>query len=117
MKKIIISTIAVSALLFTVTSCKTDFDNDVKDIQVSKGSADFTKYVALGNSLTSGFRDGALYIDGQNESYPSMIAQQMKLVGGGDFKQPLMADNNGGLILATSSTSTLQIANTKLYIK
>ena len=78
MKKIIISTIAVSALLFTVTSCKTDFDTDVKDIQVSKGSADFTRYVALGNSLTSGYRDGALYIDGQNESYPSMIAQQMK---------------------------------------
>ncbi|MDG4651699.1 G-D-S-L family lipolytic protein [Chryseobacterium arthrosphaerae] len=117
MKKIIISTIAVSALLFTVTSCKTDFDTDVKDIQVSKGSADFTRYVALGNSLTSGYRDGALYIDGQNESYPSMIAQQMKLVGGGEFKQPLMADNNGGLILATSPTSTLQIANTKLYIK
>lgn len=81
MKKIIISTIAVSALLFTVTSCKTDFDTDVKDIQVSKGSADFTRYVALGNSLTSGYRDGALYIDGQNESYPLMIAQQMKLVG------------------------------------
>jgi hypothetical protein len=46
--------------------------------------------------ITSGYRDGALYIDGQNESYPSMIAQQMKLAGGGDFKQPLMADNNGG---------------------
>ncbi|MCJ7934173.1 MAG: G-D-S-L family lipolytic protein [Chryseobacterium sp.] len=116
MKKIIISTIAVSALLFTATSCKNDFDTDVKDIPVTKGSADFTRYVALGNSLTSGYRDGALYIDGQNESYPSMIAQQMKLVGGGDFKQPLMADNNGGLLLATSPTTTMQIANTKLYI-
>ncbi|WP_160137197.1 G-D-S-L family lipolytic protein [Chryseobacterium sp. c4a] len=117
MKKIIISTIAVSALLFMVTSCKTDFDTDVKDIQVSKGSADFSKYVALGNSLTSGYRDGALYIDGQNESYPSMIAQQMKLVGGGEFKQPLMGDNNGGLLLALGATTTVQIQDTKLYIK
>lgn len=117
MKKIIISTIAVSALLFTVTSCKTDFDTDVKDIQVSKGSADFSKYVALGNSLTSGYRDGALYIDGQNESYPSMIAQQMKLVGGGEFKQPLMGDNNGGLLLPLGGSATLQIQDTKLYIK
>lgn len=115
MKKIIISTIAVSALLFTVTSCKTDFDTDVKDIQVSKGSADFSRYVALGNSLTSGYRDGALYIDGQNESYPSMIAQQMKLVGGGEFKQPLMGDNNGGLILLSPAGSK-QIADTKLYV-
>ncbi|MDR2234622.1 MAG: G-D-S-L family lipolytic protein [Chryseobacterium sp.] len=114
MKKIIISTLAVSALLFT-TSCNNDFDTDVKDIQVSNGQADFTRYVALGNSLTSGYRDGALYIDGQNESYPSMIAQQMKLVGGGDFKQPLMADNNGGLLMATP-LGTIQIAYTKLFI-
>ncbi|REC43131.1 SGNH/GDSL hydrolase family protein [Chryseobacterium pennipullorum] len=97
MKKIIISTIAVSALLFTATSCNTDFDTDVKDIPVTKGEADFSKYVALGNSLTSGFRDNALYIDGQNESYPSMIAMQMRLAGGGGFKQPLMNDNLGGI--------------------
>ncbi|KMQ69894.1 G-D-S-L family lipolytic protein [Chryseobacterium sp. FH2] len=114
MKKIIISTIAVSALLFT-TGCEHEFDTDVKDVQVSKGEADFTKYISLGNSLTSGYRDGALYADGQNESYPSMIAQQMKLVGGGEFKQPLMADNNGGLLLATPG-GNVQIADTKLYI-
>lgn len=95
MKKIIISTLAVSALLFT-TSCENDFDTDVKDIQVTKGDADFTKYVALGNSLTSGFRDNALYADGQNESYPLMLATQMKLAGGGDFKQPMMPNNTGG---------------------
>lgn len=97
MKKIIISTIAVSALLFT-TSCENDFDTDVKDIQVTKGEADFSKYVALGNSLTAGYRDGTLYIDGQNESYPSMLAMQMKLVGGGEFKQPMMPNNTGGFI-------------------
>lgn len=95
MKKIILSTLAVSALLFT-TSCETDFDTDVQDIAVTKGEADFSKYVALGNSLTSGYRDGALYLDGQNESYPSMLAMQMKLAGGGDFKQPLMPNNIGG---------------------
>lgn len=79
---------------------------------VSKGDADFTKYVALGNSLTSGYRDNALYIDGQNESYPSMIAKQMQLAGGGAFVQPLMADNNGGLLLGSTV-----IQGTKLYIK
>ncbi|MBK1894590.1 SGNH/GDSL hydrolase family protein [Chryseobacterium paridis] len=95
MKKIIISTIAVSALLFT-TSCENDFDTDVKDIQVTKGDADFSKYISLGNSLTSGYRDGALYSSGQNESYPSMLAMQMKLAGGGAFKQPLMPNDTGG---------------------
>ncbi len=95
MKKIIISTLAVSALFFT-TSCETDFDTDVKDIAVTKGEADFSKFISLGNSLTSGYRDGALYSGGQNESFPSMIAMQMKLAGGGDFKQPLMPNNVGG---------------------
>lgn len=111
MKKIIISTIAVSALFFT-TSCENDFDTDVKDIQVTKGDADFSNYISLGNSLTSGFRDNALYIDGQNESYPSIIAGQMKLAGGGNFVQPLMADNNGGLLLGNTP-----IQGTKLYIQ
>ena len=96
MKKIIISTIAVSALLFTVTSCNTDFDTDVKDIQVTKGDADFTKYISLGNSLTAGYRDGALYSSGQSESYPSMIAGQMQFAGGGAFKQPMMPNDTGG---------------------
>lgn len=96
MKKILISTVALSTLLFTV-SCKRDFDTDVSSVTVTKGDADFTKYVSIGNSLTSGYRDGALYIDGQNESFPSMIAAQMKLAGGGEFKQPLMADNLGGI--------------------
>lgn len=95
MKKIIISTLAVSALFFTI-SCETDFDTDVNDVVVSSGEANFSTYVALGNSLTSGYRDGALYIDGQNESYPSMIAAQMKLAGGGDFVQPMMPNNTGG---------------------
>jgi lysophospholipase L1-like esterase len=111
MKKIIISTFAISALLFT-TSCEDDFDTDVKDIAVTAGEANFSNYVSIGNSLTSGYRDNALYIDGQNESYPNIIAGQMKLAGGGNFVQPLMADNNGGLVLAGNV-----IQATKLYIK
>ena len=95
MKKIVISTLAVAALISTV-SCKTDFETDVNDVVVSAGSANFAKYVALGNSLTSGYRDNALYIDGQVESYPNMLATQMMLAGGGTFKQPLMPNNTGG---------------------
>lgn len=97
MKKIIISTLAVSTLFFT-TSCETDFDTDVQDIVVTKGEADFSKFISLGNSLTSGYRDGALYSGGQNESFPSMMAMQMKLAGGTEFKQPLMPNNVGGFI-------------------
>lgn len=113
MKKILISTLAVSALFFT-TGCNTDFDTDVNDIVVTRGEADFTTYVALGNSLTSGYRDNALYIDGQNESYPNIIAGQMRLAGGGTFTQPLVADNNGGMVLGGSANV---IINPKLVIQ
>lgn len=115
MKKILISSFAISALL--LVSCNTDFEQDVNNITVSNGTADFSKYVALGNSLTSGYRDGALYLDGQNESYPSMIAKSMTRAGGSQtFNQPLMEDNNGGLLLPTPG-GNVQIADTKLYLK
>ncbi len=96
MKKLYISTVA-AALLFTV-SCQNDFENSTEDIVITSGEANFSKYVSLGNSLTSGYRDGALYIDGQNESYPSMLAMQMKMAGGGEFKQPMMPNNTGGFV-------------------
>ncbi len=64
------------------------------------GSADFSKFVAVGNSLTSGFTDGALFRAGQNNSLPNILAQKMALVGGSEnFTQPLMNDNIGGLLL------------------
>ncbi|PZU91666.1 MAG: G-D-S-L family lipolytic protein [Chryseobacterium sp.] len=96
MKKLYISTLAAT-LLFAV-SCQTDFENSTEDVVVTSGEANFSKYVSLGNSLTSGYRDGALYIDGQNQSYPSMLAGQMKLAGGGEFKQPMMPNNTGGFV-------------------
>lgn len=62
----------------------------------SAGSANFSKFVALGNSLTSGYSDNALFIEGQKVSYANILAQQFATVGGGEFKIPFMADNIGG---------------------
>jgi lysophospholipase L1-like esterase len=61
----------------------------------TSGEADFTKYVALGNSLTSGYADGDLYKSGQENSYPAILAGQFEAAGGGEFKQPLMFDEYG----------------------
>jgi len=60
------------------------------------GSANFAKFVSLGNSLTAGYSDNALFIDGQKMSYTNIMAQQFATVGGGEFKIPFMADNIGG---------------------
>lgn len=58
----------------------------------SKGDADFTKYVAVGNSLTAGFADNGLYREGQLNSYPNILAGQFRTVGGDDFGQPLFTE-------------------------
>lgn len=116
MKKIITSTLAVSTLMMSM-GCKSDFDRDVSNIAVTSGKADFSKYVAIGNSLTSGMRDGVLYSDGQNESFPSMLAKQMQLAGGGVFTQPAMPNNVGGFtnVPGMGGKYTLQMVDVKDY--
>ncbi|MES2131607.1 MAG: hypothetical protein V4506_04600, partial [Bacteroidota bacterium] len=81
--KSIIAALTVSAFM---SSCKPKLDAP----DPGKGSLDVSKYVAIGNSITSGYADGALYYDGQMVSYPNLLAEQFKQVGGGNFTQPLM---------------------------
>ncbi|AMJ67386.1 hypothetical protein AXW84_19630 [Hymenobacter sp. PAMC 26628] len=60
---------------------------------VSAGTADFTSYVSVGNSLTSGYSDGSLYNEAQATSYPAILAQQFGKTGKGpaSFVQPSFA--------------------------
>ena len=85
---------------FSLVGCL-EFDQPVEDtpdaIQ-SSGNADFSTFVALGDSLTAGFADGALYEDGQNDSFVNIIGTQMQAAGGSEFTTPLMADNYGGFV-------------------
>jgi hypothetical protein len=99
-------------LAIGLLSCEPEFDDAIEENEVyTAGEADFSNYVSLGNSLTAGFADNALYIQGQQNSYPNIIAGQFALVGGGVFTQPLMADNLGGLLL-----NGMQIANNRLVL-
>ncbi|GAA4378689.1 SGNH/GDSL hydrolase family protein [Hymenobacter koreensis] len=84
---------ALALLGLALGSCQPDLDAPKAD----RGSADFTKYVAVGNSLTAGFMDGGLYREGQTSSYPAILAEQFRGVGGGNFVQPLFtADQSNG---------------------
>lgn len=99
MKNILKYTFALLAIGFV--SCDPEFDSPVTDEGFyTSGTADLSKYVSVGNSLTAGYADGALYITGQNNSYPNIMAEQFSFAGGGDFTQPLMNDNVGGLLLS-----------------
>ncbi len=92
-----IKLMALSAVL--LTACEAELDNPIEDGGVyTSGSADFSNFVAVGNSLTAGYADGALYITGQENSFPNILAGQFALAGGGEFNQPLVNDNLGGLL-------------------
>lgn len=100
-------------LALGLTACEPEFETPVDEQETySSGEADFSHYVALGNSLTAGFADNALYITGQENSFPNILAEKFTRAGGGEFTQPLMADNAGGLLLGGN-----QIADTRLVLR
>lgn len=81
-------------------SCEPEFENPVAQ-DYSAGDADFSSYVAVGNSLTAGYMDGTVSRGSQVNSFPNLLAQQFALVGGGEFTQPSFAedvDNVGGIL-------------------
>jgi len=97
--------ILLSAVLIGFTACndEEDFDMSEEDVvlpALTAGSADLSNYVSLGNSLTAGFTDNALFVAGQENSFPNTLSQKFALAGGGAFTQPLANDNVGGLLLA-----------------
>ncbi len=81
----------LSLILIIIAGCEPEIDN----FEPKAGDADFSSYVAIGNSLTAGFMNGELYKSGQKNSYPAILAGVFSEVGGGAFKQPLMKDDLG----------------------
>ncbi|MFC6222124.1 SGNH/GDSL hydrolase family protein [Hymenobacter artigasi] len=81
---------------------------DIEAPAASAGSANFSSYIAVGNSLTAGYSDGGLYREGQLSSYPSILASQFAQVGGGSFVQPLFTEaqsNGSGYLRLTGFTA------------
>ncbi len=100
--------IVLSLLISVMFSCENEELDELRNLgnedsgplpALTAGTADFSTYVSLGNSLTSGFTDGALFIAPQENSFPNTLSQKFALIGGGAFTQPLMNDNVGGIAI------------------
>ena len=77
---------------------------------LTAGTADFSNYVSLGASFTSGYTDGALFAAGQMNSFPAILTQQFGLAGGSsDISQPLMNDNTGGMVVGTTPVAAYRL--------
>lgn len=85
------SFLIIFAAAISFASCKSNIEPEI----ASSGDADFSKYIAIGNSLTAGYADNSLYKSGQENSYPAILAKQFSFAGGGDFTQPLLPGESG----------------------
>ncbi len=86
-----ISTLGLSIIAIVFVACNPKFTEPDAD----KGSIDVSNYVAIGSSITAGYADGALYDEAQKNSYANLLAEQFKLIGGGEFKIPYIQSTIG----------------------
>lgn len=86
--------LGIAAMAVLAASCKPEIS---REFEPSQGNVDFSKYIAVGNSLTAGFADGGLYLEGQQVAFPNLLAEKMKTHGGGEFVTPYFseAQSNG----------------------
>ena len=89
---------------FTILlGCKPKFnmpDPEAGDVNVSN-------YLAIGSSMTAGYANGALYYEAQQNSYAAILAQQFKLIGGGEFKIPNVSQGSVGMGNSNNAYSIL----------
>lgn len=89
MKKKLIYTFYIILTSFIIfLGCEDRNDLTAPNMSPDTGTADFTRYVALGNSLTAGVQSGALFQSGQIYSYAALIAKQVNTT----FEIPLISD-------------------------
>jgi lysophospholipase L1-like esterase len=75
MKKIIISLCLLSFIVLAIIGCE-DY-NKLTAPELNLGSADFTRFVSIGNSLTMGEQSSSVFESAQMYSFGNLIAKQV----------------------------------------
>jgi len=100
MKKILSAIIILS--IFFAIGCE-DRSELTPPSPPSTGTVSFERFVALGNSLTAGFQNNALYESAQMYSFGKLIANQVGAV----YEQPIISDpGTGGRLELEALTTT-----------
>ena len=105
MKKILKAITLFAGVVLILSAC--DEYNKLTAPTVDWGTADFSKFVTIGNSLTAGYQSSSLYESAQNYSYGNQIANAMGTI----FQQPIVGDpgTGGRLEIASLSPFTLSV--------
>lgn len=73
-------------LLMVLTNCAPPTTYDILTLK----DIDFSHYVAVGGEYTAGYANDGLYVEGQKNSFPSLIAQQVRYIKDMPFSQPFL---------------------------
>ena len=101
----LLSIILLSALF--IISCDDYSELNAPVQNGTSGSANFSRFVSIGNSITAGYQSGTIYESGQKYSYGNLIAQQV----GVDFQTPYVSDPGLGGRMEVQSLSPFTIKN------
>ena len=90
--------------MLALSSCETDIVNPDEVypepyLDIDSGDADFSTYVSMGGGLAAGWSDGSLFMAGQMNSFPNIMSGVMSMAGGGEFTQPYVDNNVGGMLV------------------
>ena len=94
----------LSVFMLALWSCETDIVNPDEVypepyLDIDSGDADFSTYVSMGGGLAAGWSDGSLFMAGQMNSFPNIMSGVMSMAGGGEFTQPYVDNNVGGMLV------------------
>lgn len=101
----LLSIILLSALF--VISCDDYTELDAPIQNGTSGTANFNRFVTIGNSITAGYQSGTIYESGQMYAYGNLIAKQV----GVDFQMPYVSDPGLGGRMEVQSLSPFTIKN------
>ena len=96
--------IYIIPVLFLVSACEYQFPETTTEY--SAGTVNPEVFISIGGSFSSGIMDGALYSDGQKNSFPAILARQLSLVGGTPFLQPDIGSENGYNWITSTTSQT-----------
>jgi hypothetical protein len=95
MKRNILCFLTLS-LLIVLAACKPKYEPET----ASKGEIDPTRFVMIGGGHVTGYMDDGLTYKGQQNSLANIMAEQFKIVGGGEFSQAFVNQGSIGISVA-----------------
>ena len=103
MKNLNVYSVLCVAIGLSFVGCKPKLDGPDPDM----GTLDVSKYVAVGGAITAGYSNGALYYEAQQNSYSNLLAEQLQVIGGGEFRIPNVSPTSIGIGSANNAPSIL----------